>query len=181
MIHSCWPPELAGTQDVIPGRVKTMTLQADDPGMYDGQCKEFCGLSHAYMKFEVVAHTPEDFERWVADQQAPARAPEPGSDAAAGLDVFMSPLPTGGSCIDCHAIAGVEGPNGQPLLANGGPDLTHLMSRGCFRGGTLATTDANLARWLADPPAVEAGSFMPDYGLSAEQIDKLVAFLNTLE
>jgi cytochrome c oxidase subunit 2 len=181
VIHSFWVPELAGTQDVVPNQTNHLTIQADEPGVYEGQCKEFCGLSHAYMAVKVVAHTPDDFDRWVAEQQAPAQAPEPRSDAAAGLDVFTSPLPTGGSCTDCHAVAGLEGPNGQPLLANGGPSLTHLMSRQCFRGCTLATTPENLRRWIADPRAIEAGSFMPDYGLSSEQLDQVVAYLTTLE
>ena len=181
MIHSFWVPELAGTQDVVPNQTNHLTIQADEPGVYEGQCKEFCGLAHAYMKFTVVAHTPEDFERWVAEQQMPAAPPEARSDAAAGLEVFTSPLPTGGSCTDCHAVAGLEGPSGQPLLANGGPNLTHLMSRQCFRGCTLATTPENLRAWIDDPRAFEAGSFMPDYGLSSEQLDQVVAYLTTLE
>jgi len=181
VIHSFWVPELAGTQDVIPNQTNHLTIQADEPGVYEGQCKEFCGLSHAYMKFTVVAHTPEDFDRWVGEQQTPVAPSEAGSEAAAGLEVFTSPLPTGGSCTDCHAVAGLEGPSGQPLLANGGPSLTHLMSRRCFRGCTLATTPENLRRWIADPRAIEAGSFMPDYGLSSEQLDQVVAYLTTLE
>lgn len=181
VIHSFWVPELAGTQDVIPNQTNHLTIQADEPGVYEGQCKEYCGLSHAYMAVKVVAHTPEDFERWVAEQQTPAPSPEAGSEAAAGLEVFTSPLPTGGSCTDCHAVAGLEGASGQPLLANGGPNLTHLMSRQCFRGCTEATTPENLRAWIDDPRAFEAGSFMPDYGLSSEQLDQVVAYLTTLE
>jgi cytochrome c oxidase subunit 2 len=181
VIHSFWVPQLAGTQDVIPNQTNHLTIQADEPGVYKGQCKEFCGLSHAYMRFHVVAQTPEDFDRWVAEQQAPASSPESGSEAAAGFEVFTSPLPTGGSCTDCHAVAGLEGSSGQPLLANGAPNLTHVMSRDCFRGCTLALTDANLRRWIENPRAVEAGSFMPDYGLSPQELDRVVAFLNTLE
>ena len=67
------------------------------------------------------------------------------------------------------------------MLANGGPNLTHLISRQCFRGCTLETNDENLARWIANPRSVEAGSFMPDYGLSSDEVDQVVAFLNTLE
>ena len=123
VLHSFWVPQLAGTEDVVPGQTNHLTLQADEPGVYQGQCKEFCGLSHAYMKFRVIAHTPEDFERWVAQQQAAASPPQPGSAATAGLEVFTSPLPTGGSCTDCHAVAGLEGSSGQPLLANSFEDL----------------------------------------------------------
>ena len=174
VIHSFWVPELAGTQDVVPGQTNHLTIQADEPGVYEGQCKEFCGLSHAYMRFKVVAHTPEDFDRWVAQQQAPASSAVAGL-AQAGQAIFLQ------TCVACHAVAGLETATGQPVLANGGPNLTHLMSRGCFRGCTLAVTDGNLRRWIADPRSVEAGSFMPDYGLSSEEIDQVVAFLNTLE
>jgi len=174
VIHSFWVPELAGTQDVVPNQTNHLTIQADEPGVYEGQCKEFCGLSHAYMKFKVVAHTPDDFERWVAEQQAPA-SPDVSGPAEAGKAIFLQ------TCIACHAVAGLETANGQPVLANGAPNLTHLMSRECFRGCTLAMTDANLRRWIEDPRSFEAGSFMPDYGLSSDEVDQVVAFLNTLE
>jgi cytochrome c oxidase subunit 2 len=174
VIHSFWVPELAGTQDVVPGQTNHLTIQADEPGVYEGTCKEFCGLAHAYMKFKVVAHTPADFERWVAEQQAPASAQVSGP-AAAGKEIFLQ------TCTACHAVAGLETANGQPVIANGGPNLTHLMSRECFRGCTLETNDENLAAWIADPRSFEAGSFMPDYGLTSDQIDQVVAFLNTLE
>ena len=95
--------------------------------------------------------------------------------AEAGEHIFLQ------TCIACHAIAGLETANGQPVLANGGPNLTHLMSRECFRGCTLDVNEGNLRRWVADPRSIEAGSFMPDYGLSADEVDQVVAFLMTLE
>jgi cytochrome c oxidase subunit 2 len=181
VIHSFWVPALAGTTDVVPGQTNYMTIQADEPGVYPGQCKEFCGYAHAEMKFTVVAHAPADFEQWVREQQAGAVAPSAGSEAAKGFEVFQADLPAGGHCTDCHAIDGLETAEGQPILANGAPNLTHFESRSCFAGCSLANTDENLRRWLEDPSAVKYGSFMPDYGLSAQQIDQLIAFLNTLE
>ena len=176
VIHSFWVPELAGTQDVVPGRTNTLTLQADHPGRYSGQCKEFCGLSHAYMKFVVVAHTPADYAAWVANQQADAVTPQAGSLAATGMDVFLN-----GQCIACHAIQGLEDANGNPLQANGGPSLTHFASRECFAGCIFHSADPKqLAAWLENPPAMKAGSWMPDYGLSQEQIQALVAYLQSL-
>jgi cytochrome c oxidase subunit 2 len=165
---------------VIPNQTNHMTIQADEPGVYPGQCKEFCGYSHGEMKFKVVAHTPQDFEAWVAGQQEPAPSPQPGSEAAAGFEVFTSRGPKG-ACTDCHALNGLEDPDGNPILANGAPNLTHFASRDCFAGCSLATTDENLRRWLEDPSAVRYGSWMPDYDLSAEEIDQLIAFLNSLE
>ncbi|HEY7755601.1 MAG TPA: cytochrome c oxidase subunit II transmembrane domain-containing protein [Actinomycetota bacterium] len=175
VVHSFWVPELAGTQDVVPGQTNYLWIEADEPGTYTGQCKEFCGLSHAFMKFTVVAHTPSDFARWVEQNQAPAPIPEPGSDAAAGAEIFAA------QCIACHMVDGLLDAEGEPILgSNGAPNLTHFAARECFAGCMLETTDENLRRWLADPPAVKAGSKMPDLGLSGEQIDQLIAFLNTL-
>jgi cytochrome c oxidase subunit 2 len=177
VIHSFWPPELAGTQDVVPGQVNTMWIEADRPGVYEGQCKEFCGLSHGWMKFTVVAHEPADFETWLADQKAPA---ESGGDVAAGIEAFTAQR-QGGSCTACHAVDGLVGPDGEEIAgSNGGPNLTHFASRDCFAGCMLETNDENLRRWLDDPPAVKAGSWMPDYGLTGQEIDDLIAFLNSL-
>ena len=176
VIHSFWVPELAGTQDVLPGQANTLVIQADRPGRYSGQCKEFCGLSHAYMKFAVVAHAPDDYEAWVRNEQADAVTPDPGSLAATGMDVFLN-----GQCIACHAIQGLEDANGNPVVANGGPNLTHFAGRECFAGCWLPNDDEEgLARWLDDPAAVKEGSWMPDYGLSPEEIDALVAYLHSL-
>lgn len=175
VIHSFWVPELAGKQDVVPGRTNTLVLQADRPGTYSGQCAEFCGLSHAYMRFKVIAQTPDEFAAWVRAQQADASIPAEGSLAATGMQDFLN-----GQCIACHAIQGPQ-VGGQPVSANGGPNLTHLASRECFAGCTLDLTESNLERWLADPPTVKPGSWMPNYDLSQDQIKALVAYLMTLK
>jgi cytochrome c oxidase subunit 2 len=176
VIHSFWVPELAGTQDVVPGQANTLVLQADHPGRYSGQCKEFCGLSHAYMKFAVVARSPSDYAAWVRNQQADAVTPEPGSAAATGMDVFLN-----GQCIACHAIQGVKDASGNPLTANGGPNLTHLASRECFAGCWLQTASVeDLSKWLDNPASVKQGSWMPDYNLTPDEIRALVAYLQSL-
>ncbi len=78
VIHSWWIPRLNGKRDMVPGRVQTVRLEADEPGIYAGQCTEFCGLSHANMRMEVIALTPEDFEAWKAQQLAPVRGARSG-------------------------------------------------------------------------------------------------------
>ena len=170
VIHSFWVPELAGGQDAIPNQENHILLQADEPGTYEGQCKEFCGLSHAIMKFHVRAMTPEDFDVWSAEQRQDAI--EPGGElATSGFDAFVN-----GQCIACHAVQGT------PAQGISGPNLTHFASRTCFAGCLLDNGDPeDIARWLRDPPAVKPGSFMPDYGLSEDDIDGLVAYLQTLE
>src|SRR3712207_5909437 len=142
VIHSFWPPELAGTQDVVPGQTNHMYLEADAPGTYEGQCKEFCGLSHTYMKFTVVAHTPEDYAAWVAEQQQPAPGDGLSGDAQAGLETFRQ------VCTACHAVDGLTDAEGQEIPpSNNGPDLTHFNSRECFAGCILQNdSDEDLRR-----------------------------------
>lgn len=168
VIHSYWVPRLSGTQDVIPGRNNELTFTAEEPGRYMGQCKEFCGLSHANMRLIVFAHAPADFQTWVAEQQKPASAPS--SDVAGGQKLFLE-----GVCVNCHAIQGTD------AAATTAPDLTHLASRETFAGATFKLSDANLAEWLRNPPAMKPGSLMPDYGLSEDDITSLVAYLMSLE
>ena len=76
VIHSFWVPRLNGKRDMVPGRVHTLRMNADEPGLYAGQCAEFCGLSHANMRMEVIALEPDDFEAWKANQTEPYVAME---------------------------------------------------------------------------------------------------------
>ena len=169
VIHSFWVPRLAGTQDAVPGRTNTLVLEADEPGQkYWGQCKEFCGLSHANMRLLVYTHTEEDFEQWAADEAADA---EHATGAAAeGEKIFLE-----AGCVNCHAIRGTEA---QGATA---PDLTHFGSRTTFAGAIFDNEEKELAAWLRNPPAVKPGALMPDYGLSEDQIQSLVTYLMSLK
>jgi cytochrome c oxidase subunit 2 len=177
VIHSFWVPELAGAQDVVPNRENHILLQADEPGTYEGQCKEFCGLQHSLMRFKVVALSQQDWQAWVANQRRPAVAPT-GALAREGMDLFLGPLSGGrGSCTTCHAIGGTE------ASSTAAPELTHFAdpTHECFAGCTWSTTDREaLEAWLRDPDAVRLGSKMPDYDLSEDEIDALVAYLSGL-
>jgi cytochrome c oxidase subunit 2 len=170
VIHSFSVPRLAGKQDVVPGRTNTLNLAADEPGVYKGQCQEFCGLSHAYMRFLVVAQEPADFEAWVEGQRAKAAAPPP-EDVEPVLQ----------QCFVCHVIDGVGTPPPDAPPEVPGPNLTHIGSRLELAAGKLPNTDEDLARWLRDPPAVKAGSRMPDYNLTEDQIEALVEYLRSLQ
>jgi cytochrome c oxidase subunit 2 len=177
VIHSFWVPRLGGKQDVVPGRENKLTLQADKPGVYPGQCVEFCNLSHANMRLRVVAQTPDDFEAWIAEQKRGAVKPDSGP-AAEGYALFLGK----GGCLACHTAVGIEGNS----FARVGPNLTHLKSRETFAGAIFENTAANLKRWVKDPPAMkpmrpENGTGMPNRGLSKEEVDKVVAFLETLK
>ena len=169
VIHSFWIPRLAGKQDVIPGRENHLTIEAPHAGVYYGQCTEYCGLSHANMRIRVIADEPADFQAWVAEQQQPAQTPT-DSVAAQGEDLFLN-----GQCVNCHAIEGTD------AQARVGPDLTHFASRQWFAGAMFENTPENVAKWLEDPPGVKPGAKMPDYGLSSDDIQKLVAYLESLK
>ncbi|MFN2389591.1 MAG: cytochrome c oxidase subunit II [Actinomycetota bacterium] len=171
VIHSFWVPRLAGKQDAVPGRTTHLTLRTDQEGTYKGQCTEFCGLSHANMRLQVIAQSPEEFDEWVAEQRRPAAPAEEGL-AAEGEKLFLATTP---GCINCHAIGGTD------AQGDTGPDLTHFASRELFAGDTFVNNDANLAQWLENPPEMKPGARMPDYGLTKAEIDALVAYMRTLE
>jgi cytochrome c oxidase subunit 2 len=174
VIHSFWVPKLAGKQDVVPGHQRTMTIEAEEPGEYSGQCAEFCGLSHANMRFKVIALEQADYDAWVADRLLPA---DPPADelAARGAELF-----TDRTCIACHAINGYEGAE-----ARVGPDLTHFAAREKFAGYILDNDveegAENVSAWLENPQVVKPGSQMPNLQLSPEDIEALVAYLATLK
>jgi cytochrome c oxidase subunit II len=170
VIHSFWVPRLAGKQDMVPGRTIELQLVADEPGVYRGECAEYCGLSHGIMLFQVVADARPDFDAWLENEGADvASPPAPGSEAE-------RTLPT---CLACHALRGLgEPPEGAPVK---GPDLTHVGSRETIVAGWLENNPRDLARWLRDPPRVKPGSLMPDYNLTDEQIEDLVAYLRSLQ
>jgi cytochrome c oxidase subunit II len=131
VIHSFWIPGLNGKRDAVPGLSSFWKLQADEPGVYRGQCTEFCGLSHANMRMLVRAIPADEFDRWIADQQKPAAEPT-DELAQEGLAQFRN------NCASCHLVDGVNNEelaqNPVPLIAGIAPNLTHLMSRGTFAG-----------------------------------------------
>ncbi|HLF26855.1 MAG TPA: cytochrome c oxidase subunit II [Anaerolineae bacterium] len=170
VIHSFWVPELGGKTDAIPTLTNRTWLRADAPGEYYGQCAELCGVSHAYMRLVVRAVPQAEFDAWAQGQAQ--NAIEPTDPAIqAGRDVFAN-----GPCVGCHVIRGIPQAVGQT-----GPDLTHFAGRPYIGAGILGHTPYNLARWLADPPGVKPGSLMPNLNLSRQDIDALVAYLESLK
>jgi cytochrome c oxidase subunit 2 len=170
VIHSFWPPKLAGKLDAIPGRTNHLTLEADKPGIYFGQCAEFCGLSHADMRLRVVAHEPAEFDEWVKTNARPAELPpETDAEATAGAALFRAK-----GCASCHTVEGYS-------AGELGPNLTHLQQRETFAGAIFDLNEKNLRAWLRDPPAEKPGSLMPNLELTEEEITDLIAYLDTLE
>jgi cytochrome c oxidase subunit 2 len=164
--HSFWVPELAGKTDLIPNRVNEMWMDPPRPGIYLGQCAQYCGTQHAKMLLRVSVDSPADFEAWVRSQQQTAVRDD---KVAAGRRVFETT-----ACMNCHAISGTA--------ANGrfGPDLGHLMSRATIASGAAANTPKNLRLWIQNPDAIKPGSLMPAMKLSDPDLDAVTAYLETL-
>ena len=87
VIHSFWVPKLAGKVDLMPNRANHMWLQADKANYYWAQCAEYCGESHANMRFRVVSLEASEFQSWVDRQTAAAR----NVPAAAAGDTSLQP------------------------------------------------------------------------------------------
>jgi cytochrome c oxidase subunit 2 len=208
VIHSFWIPALNGKLDAVPNRTHELIVEADEPGTYVGQCTEYCGLSHAYMRQRLIALPRAEYDAWLADQQEPADMPT-GGDAQTGAELFAT------QCSTCHLARGInDDEHADALEQQGGradqvagtaPDLTHFATRGAFAGATFdlwvdqdgsdvieadeiggQLNRAALEEWLRDPPGAKPmapgdNRGMPSYNLTEEQIDQLVAFLETLE
>ena len=169
VIHSFWVPALNRKVDAIPGRQNRILLYANEPGVYRGQCAEFCGLQHAHMGMLVFVQPRAQFRAWLRQQDAPAAAPTTAL-ARRGRQVFLS-----GPCSSCHAIRGTT--------ARGyvGPDLTHLASRTTLAGGTIPDSRSYLSRWIVDSQHFKPGNEMPDFRLTGSQLSSLVAYLESLK
>ena len=164
--HSFWVPRLEGKMDAIPGRTNILWLEAAEPGLFFGQCAEYCGTQHAHMLIRVVVDAPDEFERWLQDQSRPA-VDEPS--ATEGKTAFLA-----ASCVNCHRIRGTR------AAGNYAPDLTHLMSRQTFAGGAIENNPGNLARWVHDPQSIKPGCLMPAFGLDRRKQNLIVQYLSTL-
>jgi cytochrome c oxidase subunit II len=203
VMHSFWVPRLAGKTDLLPNRVNEMWIDPHETGLYLGQCAQFCGQQHAKMLLRVYVDTPEQFQRWVAQQQRGEQSGTAGTASRNGAE----PAQTGGdalatpsthtavaaaadsnainpeqgrrvfeqqACMNCHAISGT--------VATGryGPDLTHLMSRATLASGAVPNTPQTLLAWINDPNDLKPGSLMPAMHLTDTQNAQIVAYLTSL-
>ena len=169
VLHEFWVPKLNRKMTTVPGQRNHIWLQADKPGVYIGQCSEFCGTQHAWMRILVVADGPAEFEQWQQAQLKPSQAPATDT-AAKGLALFQT-----STCINCHAIRGVTGAD-----AGVAPDLTHVGSRQQLGTGILENTPANMRLWMKSPQHIKPGLLMPDFSLTDEQLDQLAEYLSSL-
>ena len=169
VIHSFWVPNLAGKKDLIPGKANTIWLQANKPGVYRGQCAEYCGMQHARMAFWIVAEPQEQFNAWRQNQTQTSVTPTTDSQKR-GQQVFLS-----STCVMCHTI------NGTPAASNIGPNLTHVASRNTIGAATLANTREHLYQWVKDSQSVKPGNRMPQHNLAEADFQALLDYLQSLK
>lgn len=168
VIHSFWVPKLTGKTDTIPGQTNYSWIRADHPGLYRGQCTEFCGYQHAHMSLEVIAQPRDEFDKWRAAQLAPALSPTtPEQQRGEQLVEYRCGL--------CHEVRGTL------AGARSAPDLTHIASRRTIAAGTLLNNPGNLSGWIEDPQAIKPGAFMPNQFLSAQELSDVRDYLETLK
>ncbi|HEX7091061.1 MAG TPA: cytochrome c oxidase subunit II [Longimicrobiales bacterium] len=187
VVHSFWVPRLGGKRDTNPipldavergDGLNYLTFTINEPGVYSGQCAEYCGASHALMRMRAVAVDEDAFDAWVQHMKAPPAPPE-GSLAARGQEIFMR-----SACIACHTI---NGTNARGAI---GPNLTNLGDRWAIGAGVLENTPENLATWIRNPQAVKPGALMPGTkggpgglpptNLTDEEVEAVVAYLESL-
>jgi cytochrome c oxidase subunit II len=168
VIHSFWVPQLNRKIDTIPGHPNRVLLYADEPGVYRGQCAEFCGLQHAHMGTYVFADTPARFRRWLHNMSQPRRPPTSAAEKR-GERVFLA-----NQCASCHTIRGTS--------ANGrvGPDLTHVATRTTLAALALPNGGRYLTEWISDPQHVKPGNKMPALDLTPTERREVVSYLESL-
>jgi len=163
--HSFWVPRLGGKTDLIPNHPNQMWIDPHETGLFLGQCAQYCGTQHAKMLLRVYVQSPEEFERWVHDQQQTSKGDAPSR----GQHVFEST-----ACVNCHTISGTS------AKGRFGPDLTHLMSRQTIAAGAAPNTPEQLRLWIQKPDGIKPGSKMPAMGLSDGDVADIAAYLETL-
>ncbi|MBM4343293.1 MAG: cytochrome c oxidase subunit II [Deltaproteobacteria bacterium] len=190
VIHAWWVPRLTGKRDATPGRSYPLYFSAREPGIYDGQCAELCGASHALMGTKLFVHPPakeveveyngakvklDSYETWVKEQLAPAAAPA-GADMERGAKLFKDK-----TCPTCHIVKGLEGAESASPSMTTGPNLTHVGSRMTIAANTLPNTADNLAKWILDPQAVKPGAKMTKIAMTPDEAKAIAAFLTSLK
>lgn len=191
VIHSFWVPELNGKTDLVPNKVNEMWIDPQKPGLYLGQCAQFCGAEHAKMLLRVYVDTPEQFQQWIAGQQK--TQPELNTNDAGHADqgntnagvTTVANSPSGAklgqadfehaACFACHTVSGTA------AFGRMGPNLTHLMSRETLAAGIIANNAQNLKAWIANPDTFKPGSLMPALHLSDRENAEITAYLLTLK
>ncbi len=201
VLHNYWVPKLSGKIYAIPGKVNYLNLKADvglakpgKPYFIYGQCAEFCGTSHANMRFKVVVQTQADFDAWKANQMSPAlaaKAPTKNADDTDNLASLSAQeqlvykgeqlFKGSGNCVSCHYLEPDKGWNPTVDALKIGPNLAHVGSRAHFAGAIAPMDEKNLTAWLRNPQEFKPGSKMVIRNLKDDEVEALVAYIKSLK
>jgi cytochrome c oxidase subunit 2 len=169
VIHSFWVPSVGGKEDLIPGEPTRAWIEADTPGVYVGQCSQFCGRQHAHMALSVIAEPRAQFDAWLAGQRQSAVVPS-DSLQIQGRGVFLA-----ARCASCHTIQGTSD------VGDFGPNLTHLASRSTIAARTIANSRDHLIAWILNPESFKPGALMPANPLDGASLRALTSYLGALK
>jgi cytochrome c oxidase subunit II len=186
VIHGFWAPDLGGQRAAVPSVKKVWQIDTNTPGVYQGNCTQLCGASHANMRFKVIALAQPDYDQFVSVAQSyKAPTPAAGSPEQLGYNIFMNGKEGSGACAACHRVQGTA------AAGQSGPDLSFFGSRRTLGAGFWegADVDKNLHEWLKHSPVVKPGSVMPRYDggtpnypvLSDAEIDGVAAYIKSLK
>jgi cytochrome c oxidase subunit II len=183
VLHNYWVPKLSGKIYAIPGKFNKLNIEANTglakpgkPHFIYGQCAEFCGTSHANMRFKVVVHTEADFQAWLDGQKQPARKATTELEKK-GEELFAG----GAACASCHYLDPTKGWDPTVDVAKIGPNLAHIGSRKHFAGAIGELNDKELTAWLRNPQEYKPGSLMVIRQLKDDEIAALVAYIKSLK
>jgi cytochrome c oxidase subunit 2 len=170
VIHSFWVPRLHGKVDLVPGLVTRIRIQANAPGVYPGQCGEFCGAQHAHMAMLVVAEPEAEYAAWLDHLRSNAAVPATRMTTA-GQHAFMAH-----QCALCHEIRGTD------ARGTVGPDLTHFGARRGLAANSQPNATATLSAWVTHAQALKPFAQMPNLTvLTGEEQQSVVAYLESLQ
>lgn len=169
VIHDWSVPAFGPKMDMIPGKNNFLWITIKKPGLYLGQCNQFCGMEHAWMRIRAIAQTPDEFQRWLTENESSAHLPE---DSIAQLGARLFQMET---CSSCHQIRGTD------ATGDIGPDLTHLMNRKTILSGMELNNKDNLEAWISNPQNIKPGAHMPEFIFQKDSINAIVDYLTELK
>jgi cytochrome c oxidase subunit 2 len=171
VIHSFWTPQLGGKRDVVTNRTNYIWYTPDTTisgSVWNGFCVEYCGSSHANMRFRVFTVSPQQFESWVAGQKLPARFGAVGPVAPAGGPI---PPPLEGAVVTTPA-----GTTGPTQTAQAAAQRIAQQSSGTQAVGGTQPAIPRPQNPQANPGAVEAdGHANPSFASTASTAGALPA------
>ena len=201
VLHSFWIPKIAGKVDMVPNHENQLWIKADNPGLYYGQCAEFCGVAHAMMRFRVIVHTNEDYQNWLEYMRTPPQDLVSGSDEDEGRKLFV------GNCSMCHTYDSYKKAAYHKEINSqynrweewkkdkensaivSAPNLTHFGNRITLGAGLKENNYDNLVKWIEDPDSIKIGTRMKNHAaiyttentLSDLEIEQIAKYLLSLK